>query len=913
LSISFILNGEETATNAEPLTRFAHVLRENLGMTGTKVGCDAGDCGACTVLLDGEQVCACLLPLGQVEGRTVTTVEGLGLVDGQLSGLQEAFQLTGASQCGICTPGMLMATAALLKRNSRPDDREIEDALGGVLCRCTGYSKIIEAVKYAVNPNGANYENPSSGNAMGARALKTDGPQKLNGQEVFGADRAPSDALWVRAVRSPHASATFIIGSFGEIYKKHPGLKRILTAADVPGEKYYGTYPDLKDQPVLAIDEVRFRGEAIVALVGDYESVYGIKDEEVPINFKVRTPITGIGDALAEDAHQIHLNNPRNILAHGHVKKGDSEATMETADVVVEDQFETGFVEHAYIEPEAGWARRVDDRLEITVTTQGPYLVRDEMARIIGIANEEVRVIPTACGGGFGGKLDLSVQPLIGIAAWVLGVPIRGIYHRMESMASTTKRHPSKIHAKYACNTEGDLVSFELDGDFNTGAYSSWGLTVKDRVPVHSTGPYFVPNVTAKTRALYTNETPAGAFRGFGIPQAAIAHENLMDRMAEKIGMDPLEFRHRNAIRKGQKTVTGQTLRASAGFDQCLERLRGPWKVARREAEVFNNEQTGTLRRGVGIGSMWYGCGNTSISNPSTMHLGLSSDGEVTLYSGAQDIGQGTNTTMVQVAADALGISMDRISLVWGDTDLTPDAGKSSASRQAYISGKAAMLAGLDLRKEILRLANVGDKAKIEVGKGLVIVTDKNTTHKIDLKKLSGDKRHGNVLFGEGSFDPPTTPLDEFGQGDPYATYAFGAQVASVEVDIDLGTVKVIHVWAAHDLGAAINPLQVEGQIQGGIAQGIGLALMEEYIPGKTENLHDYLIPTFGDVPKIEVLLVEDPEPTGPYGAKGIGEPALIPTPPAIFGAIYHATGVRMKRAPATPSRVREAIRHSQG
>ena len=385
-----------------------------------------------------------------------------------------------------------------------------------------------------------------------------------------------------------------------------------------------------------------------------------------------------------------------------------------------------------------------------------------------------------------------------------------------------------------------------------------------------------------------------------------------MDRMAEKIGMDLLEFRHRNAIRKGQKTVTGQTLQASAGFDQCLERLRVPWKVARREAEVFNNEQTGTLRRGVGIGSMWYGCGNTSISNPSTMHLGLNSDGEVTLYSGAQDIGQGTNTTMVQVAADALGISMDRINLVWGDTDLTADAGKSSASRQAYISGKAAMLAGLDLRKEILRLANVGDEAKIEFGKGLLIVTDKTTTHKIDLRKLSGDKRHGNVLFGEGTFDPPTTPLDEFGQGDPYATYAFGAQVASVEVDVDLGTVKVIQVWAAHDLGAAINPLQVEGQIQGGIAQGIGLALMEEYIPGKTENLHDYLIPTFGDVPKIEVLLVEDPEPTGPYGAKGIGEPALIPTPPAIFGAIYQATGVRMKRAPATPSRVREAIRRSQ-
>jgi len=417
-----------------------------------------------------------------------------------------------------------------------------------------------------------------------------------------------------------------------------------------------------------------------------------------------------------------------------------------------------------------------------------------------------------------------------------------------------------------------------------------------------------VPHVEAKTRAVFANETPAGAFRGCGIPQAASAQDTLMDRMAEEIGMDILEFRLRNAIRKGQETATGQLLEYSAGLDQCLEALRDPWQKARVAAEKFNAETDGVKRRGVGLGCMWYGCGNTSLSNPSTMHVGLAADGSVTLYSGAQDIGQGTNTTMMQVAADGLGIRMDKMHLVWGDTDKTADAGKSSAARQAYVSGRAAMEAGQDLRAQIMRLANVGDDASIEFGDGQLTVTDGDAVREIVLSELSADKLHGNVLVGEATFDPPATPLDDMGQGNPYGTYGFGAQIAEVEVDVELGTVKVLHVWAAHDVGAAINPTQVEGQVHGGVAQGLGLALMEEYLPGRTENLHDYLMPTFGDVPPIDVYLIEDPEPTGPYGAKGIGEPALIPTPPAIFGAIYQATGVRMKQAPATPDRVRAAI-----
>jgi CO/xanthine dehydrogenase Mo-binding subunit/aerobic-type carbon monoxide dehydrogenase small subunit (CoxS/CutS family) len=904
--IAFRLNGRAVTAAAPPIARLAHVLRDVLGLTGTKIGCDAGDCGACTVLVDDVPVCACMMPLAQAAGRAVTTVEGLA-ADERMRDLQHAFHRHGAAQCGICTPGMLLAAAALIRRTQAPTEDEICDALGGVLCRCTGYRKIVDAVRDIGRPGAAPLETPAPGHAVGARVAKTDGRQKLDGSERFGADDAPEDALWLRAVRSPHARARFSFGDRDAVVARHPGLVRILTAADIPGNNGFGIYPDIKDQPVLADGEVRFRGEAVAALVGSRAAIEAIRDEDLPIVYTPMAAITGIDGALAAAAPPVHAATPDNILARGLVEKGDVGTALAAAAVVVEGRFETGFVEHAYIEPEAGWARRVGARIEITVTTQSPYMDRDDIAQILGLAPEAVRIIPTACGGGFGGKLDLSVQPLIAVAAWLLYRPVRCVYSRIESMASTTKRHPSRITARYGCDRDGRLVGYEFDGDFNTGAYVSWGLTVKDRVPIHATGPYFVPDMRARSRALFTNQPPAGAFRGFGVPQSAIAHDALIDMMAERTGIDPLEFRLNNAIRVGQATATGQVLAASAGLAACLEALRPRWVAARKHAEAFNATATGALRRGVGIGCMWYGCGNTSMSNPSTMHLGIDRAGVVTLYSGAQDIGQGTNTTMVQIAADALGIDMRRIRLVWGDTDRTADAGKSSASRQAYVSGNAARLAGEDLRRRILRLANVGEGAEIGFGDGMLEVTDGGTRRAIDLAGLT-PVRGPDVLLGEGWFDPPTTPLDAHGQGSPYATYGFAAQIAAVAVDIELGVVTATRIHAAHDVGRALNPIQVEGQIEGGIAQGLGFALMEEFLPGRTENLHDYLIPTIGDVPEIEIMLIEDPEPTGPYGAKGIGEPALCPTAPAIFGAIHHATGVRMHRAPATPDRVRAAL-----
>ena len=1210
----FFVNGRTVEVDAPPASRLTRVLRDHLGLTGTKVGCDAGDCGACTVLLDGEQVCACLVPLGQVRGRSVTTIEGLA-ENGGLSRLQRAFHEHGAAQCGICTPGMLMAASTLLDRPRPPSEPEVLDALGGVLCRCTGYRKIVRAVLAAANgavggategaagdamgdaaealpeaepesrrhpgpcdqrsaprdtgSNGggipgpgpesavagervssgaskpvpprpepgpqetdaaplADGEWPSSGTSrglrvrdagplppagedrggtspaaehMGARRYvgrrlpSVDGPAKVMGRAVFGADGVPAGALRLRVVRSPHAHARFTLGDCTSLHDRHPGLARILTAADVPGVNGFGIYPDIKDQPVLAPGIVRYRGEAVLALVGGEDTLTRLTDDRLPIVWEPIPALSDPRDALADGAPPVHPGRPDNVLARGRVRTGemprpgsgrrgidpsgggssridpldidpsgvdpsgvgpsgigppvvglsggdsldagpsdvgppdadlsetperspsmplpntdalagkpsgggspsghspnsgpsdgdglpgDGSPSAGPSDAVVpieaSGEFETPFIEHAYIEPEAGWARRIEGgRIEVAASTQTPYMDRDEVANVLGIAPERVRIRPSACGGGFGGKLDQSVQPLVALAAWLLDAPVYCVYTRPESMAATTKRHPSRIRARAVAEPGGRLLAYEFDGDFDTGAYASWGPTVAGRVPVHCMGPYRVPNVRAEARAIFTHSPPAGAFRGFGVPQAAIAHETLVDELAVACGIDPLEFRRRNALRAGDRTATGQVLEASAGLVACLDALRPHWEALRREAEAFNAAASdvasvaapvsasaqgaasaatsvsasaqgaassaasvsastpspssatapvstiaasiGTRRRhrrrGVGIACMWYGCGNTSMSNPSSMRVTLSRDGRVVFYNGAQDIGQGSSTVMLQILAEALGLPIERIDMVVSDTDRTEDAGKSSASRQTFVSGRAAQRAGDDLRAKILALANAGPDAGIRLdGEELRITGEDGVEHVVALGCLPVVEDGDVVLEGRGAFDPPTGPLDENGQGIPYATYGFAAQIASLEVDLELGTVALRRIVAAHDVGAAVNPALVEGQIEGGIAQGIGLALMEEYVPGRTENLHDYLFPSIGDVPEIECLLVEDPEPLGPYGAKGIGEPALIPTAPAILNAVHHATGLRLRRLPILPHRVREALEAGGG
>ena len=899
----FRLNGRAVLVRAEAGERLSQALRERLFAREVKIGCNAGDCGACTVLMDGAPVCACLVAVQQAEGADVETGAGLALGDPLGQALVESFQDHQAAQCGICTPAMMAAAVSLLRAVPNPTITQVQDGLGGVLCRCTGYRKIIDAVVAVGGP-------PLVGSgAVGSAMRRLDGAARVRGEAVFGDDLPPENALVVRIIRSPHPRAGFVLGDLETYLAARPGYATVLTASDVPGRNAFGVIPAYVDQPVFAETETRFRGEAVAAVVGSAEAMARFDPAEFPVIWKPRAAVESVPEALQQDAPLLHPDRAGNIMCSGLVRRGNAMAALARADVVVEGQFDTGFVEHASLEPEAGHALIRDGRVEIFACTQAPAMDRDSLAEILGMAREDIRILPSAVGGGFGAKLDLSVQPYLALAALKTGQPVRMAFSREESMQSTTKRHPSSIQLRVGATSDGRLCGMAFQGDFNTGAYASWGPTVATRVPIHASGPYLVQDYLARSRAIHTHCPPSGAFRGFGVPQTAAAQESLFDALADRLGMDALEFRILNALDIGQPTVCGQVFAQGMGIRACLEALRPAWAAAQADCAAFNAGSAGH-RRGVGVAAGWYGCGNTSLPNPSTIKAGVRGDGVVLLHQGAVDIGQGSNTVIAQIFAQALGVPVGSLRLIGPDTDVTPDAGKTSASRQTFVSGNAARLAGLALRAQVLARCNAAEDAVLAFGGGAILVTDADGAHRIDLGTMTPDAE-GYVLSATETYDPPTRPLDENGQGEPYAQFGYAAQMAVVEVDLKLGLTRPLRFTAAHDVGRAINPLLVEGQVQGGIAQGLGMALMEEYVPGRTENLHDYLIPTIGDIPPIETIIVEVPDAHGPYGAKGLGEHALIPTAPAILNAIRHATGVQITRLPVTPSRLRAALKEA--
>ncbi len=904
IKLDFILNGKKQVLNVNPSDRISKVLREDLGLKGTKVGCNAGDCGSCTILVNEEPICSCLMTAAKAQNTTIKTIEGLS-ADGA-NDLQKSFLKHGAAQCGICTPGLLITATALLKKNPKPSKTEVEDALSGVLCRCTGYQKIINAVMHVKAEENENYFYEKS---VGNRIPRIDGLKKVLGTEIFGADYWPKDSLLIKIIRSPYHRAKFEFGDLNKWKKQNYGLEIILTSKDIPGENKFGVIPNFADQPALAISEAKFKGEAIAIIAGDYNSISQLDISSFPVYWKPSQESLTISSSKEKNIANIHSERKDNVLTVGKVISGEPNLVLENFDFQVSGSLKTSYVEHAYIEPEAGASWMDGKTLVIQACTQAPIMDRDDTANILGLEKEQVRIIPATAGGGFGSKLDVSIQPLLGLVTLKTDKPCRIAYTRNESMMSTTKRHPADMNALISANKDGKIVGMIFDGDFNTGAYASWGPTVATRVPIHASGPYYTPNYKASGNALYSNGPISGAFRGFGVPQAAALQETLYDQLADICNIDQLEFRKINALQDGQKTVCGQQLHG-VGILECLDALSQKWKESLNKTKNFN-KSSDVIKKGVGLGSCWYGCGNTALPNPSTIKIGIDNIGRLFLHQGATDIGQGSNTVITQICADALGVPINVFKLIGPDTHLTPDCGKTSASRQTYISGKAAELAGTSLRKKILRLSNMGSDAVIEFIDKSVVVKHKDKKQVLNLNEMDKNK-DGYVLSAIETYDPPTIPLDDNGQGKPYAVYGYGVQMAEIEVNKELGTIKIEKIIAVHDLGKVVNPLLAEGQIEGGVAQGLGLALMEEYIPDRTENLHDYLIPTIGDMPEIECIFIEKTDPEGPMGAKGLGEHVLIPTTPAILNALRNCTGAIIKKLPALPHRVLEAISEAE-
>ncbi len=741
---------------------------------------------------------------------------------------------------------------------------------------------------------------------IGVNVLKLDALDKVLGASRYGGDYCIPNPLYLKVVRSDKPHAKIVKVELEEALQVK-GVERIFTAKDIPGRNRIGIIQ--KDQPVLALDRVRYVGDPIALVAGETVEATEEASQKIKVTYEELPSIKTPEEALQPFAPPIHEKG--NLLVEFNLVKGDIQVGFKEAEVIIENTYTTTWVDHAYLEPDGGVAYwDEEERLVIICPTQNVHYDQREVASFLNLPFERVRIIQSTTGGAFGGRLDITIQCFLALAAFHLKRPVKMVYTREEVFQVISKRHPLKIHYRSGARKDGRLTAVEVDILGDTGAYASYGTTVAIRAAVHATGPYQVPHVKVRSRMAYTNNPWSGAMRGFGVPQIAFAHESQMDLLAQALKMDPLEIRKINALQIGSETATGQVLRASVGIRKTLERIE-EWR--RKILPSPLDSKRPFIRRGIGIGSMWYGIGNTGMANPSTAQIELSPKGEIILYIGVADIGQGSDTVLLQIASEALGIELKEIQLIRADTFLTTDTGATSASRQTYITGNAILNAIGNLKKKVLQEASslLNEEEKdLFVEDGLVKHRQKLC---LGLPIQEVARRTGKTIRGEGHFDPETTRLDpETGQGSPYATYAFATHLAEVEVDIETGKVKVLRVIACHDVGRAIHPNNVIGQIIGGVAMGVGFALMEEYDPGRTISFVNYLIPTSKDIPEVIPILVEDQEPSGPFGAKGVGEPALIPSAPAILNAIADAIGERIYHLPANLERVLEAVQKAK-
>jgi CO/xanthine dehydrogenase Mo-binding subunit/aerobic-type carbon monoxide dehydrogenase small subunit (CoxS/CutS family) len=906
-SVSFILNGRPVTVVAAPAKSLLEVLRDDLHLTGAKQGCDfEGECGACTVLLDGAPVRSCLTPLAKAAGRRVLTVEGLGR-PGALHPLQDAFIEAGAVQCGYCTPGMLLAAKALLDRQPNPTRGQIVEALEGNLCRCTGYTRILMAVERAAarlrgeEPPPA----PAGRPVIGGDARRIDSVDKVTGRAKYAEDVGMPGLLHGKVLRSPHHHAR-ILSIDVEGAARLPGVVRALTAADVHGTNRFIDYS--RSEPVLpAVGEtVRMIGAPVALVVGRSPEAAQAGAAAIRVAYQPLAHTFDVDEALADGATPIYPGG--NVLTSEAVAHGDLDAAFAGSDVILETRYRTSYLEHAALEREAvlGYPDEAG-RIAVVAGNHQPHWAQGYIADALELPAERVRVIVPPTGGSFGGKQD--PWPLIATALMVhhVGRPVRLVYSRRESFDVSPKRHPYRVDYKIGATADGRLTGVRVRIDINTGGYDAHGQYIANYAVTASGGAYRYRAVDALARTVYTNGPKGGQFRGFGTSQSTFALECALDELAQRLGEDPLDFRLKNAIEQWEPSFLGYPVAESLGYREVLEAIRPHYRAFCRDADAFNAAQGegGHLRRGVGLAGMWYRFGKSG-SLRVEAHAELARDGHFVVYCSAPDYGQGTNTAMIQMAAEGLGVPRDWVKLVNADTALTPDSGIQGASRALYWVGGAVTRAVSHLQVAVRATAAEMLDAPpddLELSDGGVRLRD-DAARSVSLAEVAAEfDRLGISRKAVGLFDLTSLHPDE--SRPEYVPYfVTGAQLAEVVVDLRTGQVRVPRVVAAHDVGRAVNPPDAKGQIEGAVLMGLGAALMEEVIPGRSTGFSDYYLPTMASMPEIQVFLVEVPSYHGPLGVKGLGEAAMLPTAPAIVNGISRAIGARIRVLPATPERV---------
>jgi xanthine dehydrogenase molybdenum-binding subunit len=926
--ITCIVNGKEITINVLPGETLAELLRERLGLTGTKIGCNELECGACTVIIDGEAILSCSYPALRANGKNIVTIEGLSQTHPQgkyhLHPLQEAFVKHGAVQCGFCIPGVLMTSAALLDKNPDPKSEEIRFALKDTLCRCAGYQTIENAVLAAARAKrtGEPVEEPiiplpeNPKDVIGKIIHRPEAIEKVTGQALFTDDLKFDGMIFGRAKRAGVAHAK-VISIDIENAKKLEGVHAVLTAIDIPGAHYHGVMA--KDWPTLVGigEKVRYVGDAVALVAADSYEIASQALALIEVEYEMLEVIEDPVSALKNNNTKIHESG--NLLKHIKVRKGDTRESFNKADLVLEHTFKTVSTDHAFMETECSIARLTDDdRIEVFVGSQIPYEDREMVAAALNWPLDRVRIRGMLIGGGFGGKEDIMGQIHAALLCVKTEKPVKILYERQESLVVDTKRHATQIKIKAGVKNDGTLVAVETELFGDTGAYASLGEVVMTRATTHSSGPYEIESVKGDCYAMFTNNPPAGAFRGFGVTQSAFAVESMMDMVAEKLNLNPIDFRIKNSLSVGSITNTGQILHESVGLVECIQKVKQ--KIYEFDSDPFRfkvDERNGLLRRAWGIAAAYKNTGlGGGAPDQSSAEVEILDDGSVEVRTSAAEIGQGLVTVLQMTVAEEMHFSIDKVKVLLSDTDLTPDGGPTTASRQTYVTGNAARKAAQKLlekiRRQISEFFNC-DQTEIDFSQGKISLLNQ-IIEWTDL--VSEFKRKGLTTKETYKYSAPNTvPLGE--KGDMHFTFSYAVQAAEVEVNTKTGEVRVLRVIAANDVGKALNPLGLQVQVEGGVMMGLGNALTETFIVDKgqvvTDKLAMYRIPSIDQTPEIYSIIVESPTSEGPYGAKGVGEVVSIPTTPAITNAIYNAVGVRIDQLPVDQEFIAKEIQKLEG
>lgn len=860
--IRFCLNGASVeASGGGSLLSF---LREGAGLRGAKNACGEGACGACSVLVDGRLARSCVLPLEKVEGASVITIEGIEAEELEL--YARAFSEAGAVQCGFCTPGMIMATKALLDREASPDEAAIRAALRPNICRCTGYAKIVEAVRRAAAARrgeaaalaGRAVREPGGG--MGDSPVRLDAMDKARGRALYVDDLEAEGALHAAALRVP-APRVRLLSLDVSAARAMDGVAAVATARDIPGSRFTGHV--VSDWPTLLDvgEESRYIGDAVALVAAGTREEAAAALGAIKAEYELLEPLTSPEASLSAGAPSIHAGG--NVLSRLHLVRGDAATALASSAFVVEERFETPFTDHAFMEPESALAFPPDAEGVVVVRTgeQNVYMGRKYVADTLGIPPERVRVVSATVGGAFGGKEDQTVQHHAALLAWLSGRPVKLTLSRFESTRVHVKRHAMSVSLRLGCDASGRLRGLQARIVADTGAYASLGEAVLQRAVIHAGGPYAYRDVDIEGLAVFTNNPPAGAFRGFGVPQVNFTLESCLNLLAARVGISPWEMRFRNAIRPGEELPNGQLAGADTALEECLLAVKPDFDAA-----------VGPVGLACGFKNVGLGVGNRDLGRCRLRFL----PGRVELLTGAACVGQGLQTVLAQIASSTLGIDASLIQVPQPDTGLTPDSGTTTASRQTLVTGEACRRAC-----EAARDAAGGCSGPKLLG------------------ALEGREFSGEYLAATEPFDSSSpNPLR-------HVAYSYACHLVELSPDR-----RVSRVVAAHDSGLVVNPLAFEGQVEGGVAMGLGYALTEELAleggvpPARFARLG---LLRADEVPPILTRIVRRAGRGGAadggvsgaaYGAKGIGEISAIPTAAAVAGAYFAADGVLRDRLP---------------